>query len=66
MYSNNRAPAGHGGSGGVEAAAGEREFGEFDPGVTESAAWHHGGERGAEQPTNKRHRPPLEHRDSDP
>lgn len=68
MYSDNRATAGHGGSGGAEAAAGEREFGEFDPGVSESAAGHHGGgERRAERkPTIKRHRPALEFRDGDP
>lgn len=67
MHSDNRATAGHGGSGGAEAAAGERELGEFDPGVSESSAGHHGGERRAErEPTIKRHRPALELRDGDP
>ncbi len=67
MYSDNRATAGHGGSGGAEAAAGEREFGEFDPGVSESAARHRGGERRAErEPSIKRHRAALERGDGDP
>ncbi len=67
MYSDNRATAGHGGSGGAEAAAGEREFGEFDPGVSESAARHRGGERRAErEPSIKRHRAALELGDGDP
>lgn len=49
MHSYHRETAGHGGSGGTETAAGEREFGESDPGVFESTAGHHGGKRRAER-----------------